>query len=111
MPSFLQNLQAGLSKFGHGLQVGLGIEQQAAPLINLIPGGSVVNTVVTGIIALEQLFPQAGLGAAKAQLVTAAASAVAPGIDPATTQQSISQIVAAFNALSAAAHPAAKTTP
>lgn len=92
-----------LKSIGHGVQTGLGVEQQFAPIVAAVPGGSVVNTVVYAILSLEQLFPHSGLGPAKSQLVTAAAIAAAPGIDPGAVQASVSQIVAAFNALQNAA--------
>lgn len=92
-----------LKSIGHGVQTGLGIEQQFAPIVAAVPGGGVVNTVVSAILSLEQLFPHSGVGPAKAQLVTAAVAAVSPGIDQIVLQSSIDKIVAAFNALQNAA--------
>jgi hypothetical protein len=97
-----------LKTIGHGIETGLGVAQQAAPIVNLIPGGGVVETVIKGIVGIEQLFPQSGLGAAKSTLVAAAATAAAPGIDPAALQAGITSIVTALNALEAAA---SKATP
>ena len=107
--SFLSSLTSFLGKALKGLNVGLAVEQQAAPLVNLIPGGSVVNSVVNDILLIEAQFPQSGLGPTKLALTAASAATKVPGINPVATQEAISQIVQGFNALNKAA--AAATPP
>ena len=104
--SFLSSIGSFFGKVGQDIKTGLTIEQAAAPIVSLIPGGGIVNTVVTGILGVEQLFPQSGLGAQKSALVQAAASSAAPGIDLAATQAAITQIVQGFNVLAQEAQAA-----
>lgn len=103
LASTLSPVASVLGKIGHGLQVGLGIEQQVEPIINLIPGGSIVTTVAHDIIAVENLLPISGLGQPKSNLVVAKAAALVPGIATDRVQSAIDKIVAGFNELAEAA--------
>ena len=90
---------------GHGISVGVAAAQPLEPLIGSIPVvGAPVNAVLGAITGIEQLFPQSGMGAAKKTAVTALVSAAVPSVTAAPNLSTIiDELVAALNALSAAA--------
>ena len=97
-----------LKDIGKGFEVGVGEASKLSGVISLIPGGSLVNTVISSITAVEQLIPGTAQGTAKKAAVTTIVNAAQPGVDQSKLSAVIDQIVAALNSL-ASAVPAATT--
>ena len=93
-----------LKDIGHVFETGIGEASKLSGVISLIPGGSLINTVVSSITAVEQLIPATGAGAAKKAAVTTIVNAAQPGIDQSKLSAVIDQIVAALNSLWLAPH-------
>lgn len=107
MASFLSVLKA----IGRGIETFASLAAPALPEIGLIPvAGPAISAVVQGIVAMEKILPQSGVGAAKKAAVTAIANAAAPGLDQATLSTAIDEIVAALNQMAAAEAKLAQKT-
>ena len=85
----------------HGIEVGVGIagSPALAPVIGLIPGGSIISSILKAIVAAENLVPASGAGAAKKVAVAALVQAQHPAVDPKALSSAIDTIVAALNQL------------
>lgn len=93
-----------VKSIGHAITGGVQVGQQLAPVIGSIPVfGAEANLVINAIAAIEGLLPQSGLGASKKAAVTAVVAAAHPTIDGPTLSAAIDAMVAALNALQAAA--------
>ena len=65
--------------------------------------GGPVQSILSMVVALESMFPHGGMGIAKKAAVTAVVAAAHPTLDAPTLSTAIDGIVAALNALQAAA--------
>ena len=93
------------SSLFHGIEVGVGIATSPgiAPIISVLPGGSIISSILQAILAAEKLVPASGNGPAKKVAVTALVTAQHPTVEPAKLSTAIDTIVAALNQLEVAA--------
>lgn len=95
---------AGFSSFFRGVGNVAAKAQPYEGIIGTIPViGTPADSMINMIMAVEALFPQAGLGAAKKTAVTAMVTAAHPNVTPSLIDGIITDVVAGANAIQLAA--------
>lgn len=90
-----------LKTIGTDVEKGVAV---ATPFISVaasfIPGGSIASTVLSSVVAAEQLVTTPSSGTQKKSIVTSIINTIHPGLNQTTVSNAVDGIVAALNLLS-----------
>lgn len=95
--TFLNILKNIGTDINAGMSVVSAIGTAAPGLVAAIPGATVGETIVKGILDIEKAFPASGLGSLKNQIVTTATRILHPGTDAVAISAAITRFVDAAN--------------
>jgi hypothetical protein len=92
-----------LKDIGKGAEKVLSVAAPAASAVaGLIPGGSIISTILGSVVAAEHLVTTPTSGADKKAIAVAIINAVHPGLNQTVVSDAIDGLVSVLNALAAA---------